>query len=126
MSHHGTDHVQGASREDLVDHLAERVGSRAAAAAVFAEPVSRGEHTVIPVARTAFGFGGGSGEGTNGDGSGSGGGGGAVVRPIGFIQLDADGARFTPIRDPLKLMGLAALGMLLVARTAILLARGRR
>lgn len=126
MSHHGNDHVQGVPREDLVDHLAERVGSRAAAAAVFGDPVSRGDHTVIPVARTAFGFGGGSGEGTDGDGSGSGGGGGAMVRPVGFIQLDADGARFTPIRDPLKLMGLATVGLLIVARSVVLLARGRR
>jgi len=83
---------------DLVQRLAERIGARAQAAAVFGEPVEREGVTVIPVAKTAWGFGGGSG----GDAAnqGSGGGGGSLISPVGFIEVRADRAEFKPLRDP--------------------------
>jgi uncharacterized spore protein YtfJ len=87
----------------FVERLAGRLGTTASARAVFGEPVRNGEVTVIPVARTSFGFGGGAGPAAQGDslGVGEGGGGGAVVRPLGFIEVRPEGARFRRIRSPL-------------------------
>lgn len=86
----------------FVERLAGRLSSTATAHAVFGEPVRNGEVTVIPVARASFGFGGGAGPAGQGEqvGAGEGGGGGAVVRPLGFIELRPDGARFRRIRNP--------------------------
>ena len=82
---------------DIAQRIAERVGLRARAEAVFGEPVEQSGVTVIPVAKASWGFGGGSGgEGVN---QGSGGGGGAMVSPIGFIEVRQNDARFVPIRD---------------------------
>ena len=78
--------------------LAERVGASVRASAVFGQPVERGDVTVIPVARAAWGFGGGS--GVEDGKEGSGGGGGGSVTPIGYIEVDSAGAEFRPIRDP--------------------------
>jgi uncharacterized spore protein YtfJ len=74
---------------------------------VFGEPVTRGERTVIPVARVTanYGFGAGGGEGQREDrqnhGSGGGGGGGGRVKahPIGFIEMSNDDVHFVPIVD---------------------------
>jgi uncharacterized spore protein YtfJ len=82
---------------DIGQRIAERVGLRARAAAVFGDPVEQAGVTVIPVAKATWGFGGGS--GGEGENQGSGGGGGAMVAPIGFIEVRSDGARFVPIRD---------------------------
>jgi uncharacterized spore protein YtfJ len=96
---------------DIAQRIAERVGLRARAAAVFGDPVQRSGVTVVPVAKATWGFGGGSGgEGVN---EGSGGGGGAMVSPVGFIEVRETGARFVPIRDlrstALQLAGAACL-----------------
>lgn len=97
---------------DFAQRLAERVGVRAGASAVFGEPVERADLTVIPVAKATWGFGGGS--GGEAENQGSGGGGGALVSPIGFIEVRAGGARFVPIRDLRStVLPLAAVGGLL-------------
>lgn len=105
----------------LVASLAERVGASVRAAAVFGQPVERGEVTVIPVARAAWGFGGGS--GTDEDGKeGGGGGGGGSVTPIGYIEVDSAGAEFRPIRDPRLLLAAVVSGFALsglLARAAL-------
>src|SRR3954463_14420285 len=89
-----TQDVEGA---DIAQRIAERVGLRARASAVFGDAVERSGVTVIPVAKATWGFGGGSGgEGVN---EGSGGGGGAMVSPVGFIEVRETEARFVPIRD---------------------------
>jgi uncharacterized spore protein YtfJ len=82
---------------DFVQRLAERFGASARASTVFGEPVERDGVTVIPVAKAIWGFGGGSG----GDAGrqGSGGGGGIAVRPVGYIEVRGDGAKFRPLRD---------------------------
>lgn len=101
---------------DLVERIAERLGAQARTTAVFGEPVEREGVTVIPVARAAWGFGGGSGgEGT--DQQGSGGGGGVVAKPVGYIEVRADGAEFRSLRssrDDLVAAGIGA-GLLLLA-----------
>jgi hypothetical protein len=86
----------------LLEQMAERLGGRASAAAVYGSPVERDGVTVIPVARVAWGVGagGGSGNGPDGQGSGSGegGGGGVSASPVGFIEIKNGTAEFRPIR----------------------------
>ncbi len=94
---------------------AERTGPRlgglrglldrvAGARLCFGEPVVAREHTVIPVARVRLSGGGGwgSGGGADGEGGGGGGGGGGHLdaTPVGFIVVDAAGARYEAIPDP--------------------------
>ncbi len=95
----------GSPLDSLLERLAERVGGRAGVQIVYGEPVTRGEVTVIPVARVRWGFGGGGGTGTNKNpetgepqtGQGSGGGGGVDARPAGFIEIADGKATFQPI-----------------------------
>ena len=73
---------------------------------VYGEPIEAHGVTVVPVAQTYFGFGAGGGIGRNPEeggaqqGAGGGGGGGGAVRPIGFIEITAAGARWVPITRP--------------------------
>jgi uncharacterized spore protein YtfJ len=116
----------------LLAGLAERMGASAGAKAVFAEPVSEGGRTVIPVAQAIIGTGGGGGGGGGGAedagaGSGLGAGGGAMTRPIGYIELTAGGAAFVPLQRPwadAKLVLVYTLLVLVVGRLAVKLLRG--
>lgn len=108
-----------AADTQIVDKLAQQIGSRAGAGTVFGTPATQGDTTVIPVARTIFGFGGGTDPGTGNRGS-EGGGGGAFVKPIGFIQVRNERARYKPIRDPWP-FAFATLGLLILARTYTLM-----
>ena len=98
------------SEQTFVERLAQRVGASFGAATLFGEPVERGEVTVIPVARSAWGFGGGSGSGPDNAG-GEGGGGGGSAWPVGYIELRDNETRFRPIVDPRPLIMAAALGL---------------
>jgi uncharacterized spore protein YtfJ len=91
---------------DVLDRVAESVGTRANVAAVFGEPIEREGLTVIPVAKARFGFGGGGGSGAREgeDGSGGGGGGGAAVSPVGYIEVRDGGAEFKRIFAPTDLV----------------------
>ncbi|MEZ5075139.1 MAG: hypothetical protein R2691_09960 [Solirubrobacterales bacterium] len=104
----------------LLDHLADRIGSRVGASAVFGQPVEREGVTVIGVARAMWGFGGGAG-GEEGE-DGAGGGGGGFVSPLGYIEVRESGAEFRPIRDP-RLVATAAAATVCALG---LLARGLR
>ena len=88
---------------EILESLAEKLGSRASVSAVFGEPVTRAGITIIPVARVSFGFGGGAGRGRRqGEiAQGGGGGGGASAAPAGYIEITDGNAVFKPIRDPL-------------------------
>jgi uncharacterized spore protein YtfJ len=90
-----------------IDRLASHIGGRADARAIFAPPVTKDGITVIPVGRVfgGFGFGAGAssaladpsaGEGGSA-GQGMGGGGGFSAQPVGFIEIDRNGARFRRI-----------------------------
>jgi len=93
-----------------IEEMLERLN----VAAVFGAPVKEGGVTLIPVARVAYGFGYGYGAGVShepaaestpvetAEGSGAGGGGGGVARPLGFIRIDANGARYEPMVDPTR------------------------
>ncbi len=69
----------------------------------YGEPVRAGERVVVPVARVGAvgGWGYGRGGEPDGDGGvGHGGGGTLEARPVGFIEIGPDGARFEAIPDP--------------------------
>jgi uncharacterized spore protein YtfJ len=87
---------RAAATPALLERLAERVGAAARSEAVFGAPVERGAVTVVPVAKASWGFGGGA--GGEGAEQGSGGGGGGSVKPLGYIELRDDSARFVPLR----------------------------
>jgi Sporulation protein YtfJ (Spore_YtfJ) len=61
------------------------------------EPISADGKTIVPVAKVRYGFGGGSGRkpGENGQHGGSGGG-GFMARPVGYIEIGAEGTRTFP------------------------------
>jgi uncharacterized spore protein YtfJ len=88
----------------VIEQLARQVGAGADARAVFAPPITREGVTVIPVARVGGGFGVGAGpvgrDGESGEIGGVGGGGGFFSMPIGFIEIDRDGARFQRLESP--------------------------
>ncbi len=106
-----------------VDELLRRMNAKA----VFGEPVQQGNVTLIPVASVTYGFGTGQGwgrspktkegeaaapEGEPSEGAGAGGGGGGLVRPIGYIKIDENGAKWEPAMN-ITLVSLA--GILMVA-----------
>ena len=111
----------------LLEGLMERLGTSAGAQAVFGERVEQGGRTVIPVAQSVIGTGGGGGGGDKGEASGVGAGGGAMTRPLGYIEVTADGATFVPLRKPwadAKLVLVYTLLVLVLGRTLVKLLRG--
>ena len=84
--------------------------------AVFGEPVTSGDHTIITASEVSggggFGFGQGFGPaageaatagGRTGGGGGGGGGGGAQARPVAVIAIGPDGVSVKPVVDVTKL-----------------------
>jgi hypothetical protein len=108
----------GAALPPLQQALARLTGARLC----YAKPVTAGGRTIIAVAsvRTAGGFGfGRSHTDAAADGSGGGGGGTLDARPVGFIEIDNDGARFHSIDDrrlPVAAIGGGALAALVLQR----------
>ena len=97
---------------------------------VYGEPVERGDTTVIPVAKVAYGFGAGGGRGPARGGTplleqgtalepsgteaqGGGGGGGVRMTPVGALEIGPQGTRFVHFHRLPPLLGAAALGLLL-------------
>jgi Sporulation protein YtfJ (Spore_YtfJ) len=74
--------------------LAETIGKKANATAVFGSPIVDGDRTVIPVAQARFGLGGGDGFIAKGVG------GGMTAKPLGFIVIDKSGVRFQKTPQP--------------------------
>lgn len=110
----------------MLERLADKLGANAGASAVFGKPVKEGGRTVVPVAQTVIGTGGGGG-GDSAQGSGLGAGGGAMTKPLGYIEVTADGAAFVPNQQPWadpKLVFVYTLLALVVARTLVKLVRG--
>jgi len=86
-----------ASRENVVERLAEHLGG-ADARAIYGSPIERHGTTVIPVAKVRYGFGGGSGHKPSNGAEGTGGGGGVNISPVGFIEMRDGVAKFRRIR----------------------------
>jgi uncharacterized spore protein YtfJ len=93
---------------------------------VYGEPIVRGDTTVIPVAKVAYGFGAGGGEGRRRhrlpgaesveggtpEGQGQGGGGGVRMTPVGVLELRPDATRYLPFNPLAPLFGAAAAGLI--------------
>ena len=98
--------------------LAETIGRKANATAVFGSPIVDGERTVIPVAQARFGLGAGDGLIAKGVG------GGMTAKPLGYIVIDKSGVRFQ--RTPQSSLAPLALGVVLGLALAIRLMRPPR
>jgi Sporulation protein YtfJ (Spore_YtfJ) len=98
--------------------LAEAIGKRANATAVFGSPIVDGERTVIPVASARFGLGGGDGLIAKGVG------GGMTAKPLGFIVIDRHGVRFQ--RTPQPTLAPLAIGVVIGLALAMRLTRPPR
>ena len=88
---------------EMLEKLAESLGSKATVESVFGEPIEMPGKTVVPVATICYGFGGGFGAGPKKDGTpkGEGGGGGGGVRafPAGALEITPGSTRFIPFTD---------------------------
>ena len=98
--------------------LAETIGGKANAAAVFGAPIVDGERTVIPVAEARFGLG--SGDGLIAKGVG----GGMTAKPLGFIVIDRNGVRFQ--KTPQRSLAPLAIGVVIGLALAMRLTRPPR
>ena len=107
MIENGTE-ARANTKPSFVERVAEKMGVHASAKAVFADPIQQDGVTVIPVAKLRWGFGGGSGrkQGKRGKG----GGGGMHASPLGYIEIKDGQTEFKPIRDPMTLVPIAAVG----------------
>ena len=76
------------SVETLIERVMGELHRIVQTETVVGEPVKAGDVTLIPVSKISFGFGGGGGQEGKGQ---SGTGGGAMVEPIAFVVIDADG-----------------------------------
>lgn len=110
----------------------EDLKEKASVKAVFGEPETIGEKTIIPIARVGCGFGMGFGEGKSpaeeeGEeaptGRGGGGGGGAWARPVAVLEVTPEETRLIPVVDAgrITLAGICtgALFLLFVARPLV-------
>ena len=101
----------------LLQSLKESILGQASVKAIYGEPISAHEKTIIPVAKIMYGYGAGAGTGGVGDtkarGEGGGGGGGVRAVPVGVIEVSSQQTRFVPITDRRKLAGalLAGVGL---------------
>jgi uncharacterized spore protein YtfJ len=99
----------------LLQSLKESVLGQANVKAIYGEPISAHEKTIIPVAKIMYGYGAGAGTAGVGDskGRGEGGGGGGAVRavPVGIIEVSKQQTRFVPITDRRKLTGALLVGV---------------
>lgn len=105
-----------------IQSIIERLHRSANARSVFGDPIERGDRTVVPVARVAYGFGGGYGRSDatdesapeerrdGGAGRGAGGGGGATARPVGALEITDDGTRFVRVGERRRSLALLFAG----------------
>lgn len=108
--------------------LCERVAASASVRAVFGEPVTAGERTVVPVAKVCYTCGAGGGRGRQEQPGSGGGGGGATVAawPAGALEITPAGTRFLSYHST-RMLGIAAGAGFVLGATMALAARcGRR
>ena len=99
----------------LLQSLKESVLAQANVKAIYGEPITAHDKTIVPVAKIIYGYGAGAGTGGMGNDNprGEGGGGGGVVRavPVGVFEVGAQGTRFISVTDRRKLAAVLAAGM---------------
>ena len=102
---------------DEMIHRLSTIPEESGASACFGAPVERDGHTIIPVARVAFGYGAGFGRGAGtgrrhsdeggpteaGEGEGGGGGGGGSSTPVAIIDMSPTEVRIEPIIDQTRI-----------------------
>ena len=116
-----TDADAEALKKDIPAQLAEladTIGKKANATAVFGSPIVDGDRTVIPVAEARFALGVGDGLIAKGLG------GAMTAKPLGFIVIDRSGVRFQ--RTPRPSLAPLALGVVLGLAIALRLSRPPR
>jgi len=124
-------------REEQLSRVLEKIYSAAQPGAVYSEPVTTGNYTIITASEIAAGGGFGSGSGfgppatpakqqeetsgrevqpTNSGGGGMGGGGGSRGRPVAIIIIGPDGVTIKPVVDVTKiaLAGVTVWGTMLM------------
>lgn len=111
--------------------LLEQTKDQATVGRVFGEPITRGDVTIIPVARIAQGAGGGMGQAKEFEGSGSGGGGfGIAAKPAGIYVIKDGEVHWKPAIDVNRIVlggQLVGVVLLLTVRTVVrLIARRKR
>lgn len=112
--------------------LLEQTKDHATVGRVFGEPITRGDVTIIPVAKVAQGGGGGMGAGKEfeASGSGSGGGFGMAARPAGIYVIKDGEVHWKPAVDVNRIVvggQIVGIVLLLTIRTVVrLIARRRR
>ena len=93
----------------------ENILGQASVKAIYGEPISAHEKTIIPVAKISYGYGAGAGTGGVGDtkarGEGGGGGAGVHAVPVGVIEVSNQQTRFIPITSRKKLTGAVLAGV---------------
>jgi uncharacterized spore protein YtfJ len=101
----------------ILQSLKESILGQANVKAVYGEPITAQNKTVIPVAKIVFGYGAGAGTGgvgeTRAKGEGGGGGGGARVIPVGVIEVSDQATRFVAITSRKKLAAAVLAGTVL-------------
>ena len=99
----------------LLQSLKESILADANVKAIYGEPISAHEKTIIPVARIMYAYGAGAGTGGIGEkntrGEGGGGAGGVRAIPVGVIEVSNQQTRFVPITDRKKLTGAVLTGV---------------
>jgi uncharacterized spore protein YtfJ len=114
--------TQPTQAEDLVLSLSEKLAATASSHKVYGEPIHAHDRTIVPVAKVRYGVGATSG-GRDGDTVGGGSGGGGVsAAPAGYIEITAEGTRYTPIATPHQILIAALAGLTF----GYLLGRSRR
>ena len=99
----------------LLQSLKESILTEANVKAIYGEPISAHEKTIIPVAKIMYAYGAGAGTGGIGErntrGEGGGGTGGVRAVPVGVIEVSHQQTRFVPITDRKKLAGAVLAGV---------------
>jgi len=101
----------------LLQSLKDSLLGQASVKAVYGEPITVHDKTIIPVAKILYGYGAGAGAGRMGEdnarGEGSGGGGGVKAVPVGIIEVSRERTRFVATSNNWKLTGavLAGIGL---------------
>jgi uncharacterized spore protein YtfJ len=124
------------SSEHLLETIGERVKPRVGVDAVFGQPRTVGDRTIIPVARIAYGFGMGAGAGKpaedggeNAEQAGAGGGAAAMATPVAVVEVTPGGVRVIPVVDVVRLVTRVLLFVGIISVMGILFgsrARGQR
>jgi uncharacterized spore protein YtfJ len=99
----------------ILQSLKESVLGHADVKAIYGQPITAHEKTIVPVAKIMFAYGAGAGTGGMGNdnprGEGGGGGGGVRAVPVGVFEVGPQGTRFVSVTDRRKIAGVLVAGM---------------